>query len=335
MGEIRTRRQKTIQFEANAKVTEDLSRGMVYRYLMLRLQGAATSTAGNNAQANLGQGDEWALLKRIDIIANNTDVIKSIDGNALWWLNYFLFGTPPQITSNLGDGATANPAWDSVLILPFAMPRSVRPVEYALDARQLSSLTIDVTWGQYTDVNSAASAWTTEPTLEVSSVEQALIKGPFNQWRSTRIEQVIAATNSAFQIKLPVGPMYRSFLMNFTDAGIDDFAILNNMKLKAGSTVYADLGDEVIRQSANIVRNLSRLHTNGAAVDYLALRRGTTDNNVLGWYYYDHVVDGYNSDAIDTLGFSEFELELDVTIGGGATKAIIYPQSIIPIRSAR
>jgi len=68
---------------------------------------------------------------------------------------------------------------------------------------------------------------------------------------------------------------------------------------------------------------------------YDPLKRGSTYNSIAGWYYYDHVTDGYLSEAIDTLGFSEFTLELDVTVGAGTTKAFVLPLQIIPIRGGR
>jgi hypothetical protein len=46
----------------------------------------------------------------------------------------------------------------------------------------------------------------------------------------------------------------------------------------------------------------------------------------------DLVTDGYLSDAIDTLGFSEFYLELDVAVGAGTTKIDILPIQITPVR---
>ena len=64
---------------------------------------------------------------------------------------------------------------------------------------------------------------------------------------------------------------------------------------------------------------------------YDNLRRGQDFNNVEGWYFYDHVTDGYLSECIDTLGFSEFELELNVT-AGAASRVFVLPIQVIPVR---
>lgn len=325
---VRQRQQTTVNYSSNNKVAENLSRGMIFRELYLNLEGAPTMTAGNNTAANTMPGDEWGCVKEIRIVANGTNVIRSISGEQLRMLNFFNYGTPGRRTTTLGDGATANAAFSSTLILPLWMPRSIRPMDTALDSRQLSSLTVEIQWGTFTDINSAATAWTTEPTISVRSLESFGINGPFATWRFWEIEKEITATNSRFQIQLPVGGVYRGFMLHFTDAGVDDSAVLNNMKLISGSTVFADVSAEVL-QDQYWIRNGNQRTFTGAAFDDLFI---SDDSNWGGWYMYDHVTDGFLTEGIDTLGFSELVLELDVTVGGGTTKAIVTPQEIIPVR---
>lgn len=308
---------------------------MVYREIMVRLQGQITATAVNNSKANTQKGDEWGVIKKIELIANGTDVLKSIDGNALWWLNYFLYGKAPRVTPALGDGATVNPSFDSLLILPLWIPRSVKPIDTALDSRELSSLEIAVTWGTFTDINSAATAFTTAPTLELYSLESFNVSGPFSTWRVFPIEREIVANNSRFQIQLPVGKMYRGFLINTEDGGADQNDIMTRFKLISGTTVFADLnaGGGVLEQWYDLRNGLQRpFDSVGDA--YMDLRRGN-NNDLDGWYFYDHVTDGFMPEAIDTLGFSEFFIELDVTVGAGTTKVVVFPMEIVPIRGGR
>jgi len=334
MGQqVRRRPQGNVQFQANSKVSISLSRGMIYRELYLKLRGIPTLPAVGNSQAATLIGDEWGIVKRIDLIANNTDVLRSLSGNQLWWLNYFMYGVPPDVTPGIGDEATADPPFASHLVLPLWMPRSLRPMDTALDARELSDLKLEITWGQYTDINATATAWATDPVLEVHSLESFGAKGPFSQWRMYAIEKTIAATAAQFQVQLPVGPMYRGFLMNFTDAGKDANDILNNFKLISGTTVFADIPALLLNECDRLRLSCSRFWDDGVAAGvYDHLRRGSTYNSLEGWYFYDHVTDGYLSESIDTLGFSEFELELDVTVGAGTTKAFILPLQIVPVR---
>jgi hypothetical protein len=308
---------------------------MIYREIYLQLTGAPTLTAVNNTQAKTLIGDEWGVVRRIQLIANNTDVLKSLTGNQLWWLNYFLYGTPPPVTPAIGDEATANAPFESTLILPCWLPRSVRPFDTALDARELSDLKLEIQWGNYDDINGDASAWTTEPQINVYSLESFLASGPFSQYRAYSMEDAITATNPQFEILLPVGPMYRSFLINTTDAGKDSALILNNLKVISGSTVYADLDAELLHQMTRLRGSTVRFWSDSDDA-YDPLRRGSTYNDIDGWYYLDLVTDGFNTEAIDTLGFSEFKLELDVTIGGvEPTRVHVIPNTIIPVRGGK
>jgi len=333
MGQqVRRRKQGNVDYQANSKVSLSLSRGMIYRELYLKLSGDTLAAIAENTQALTLQGDEWGIIKRIDLIANNTDVLRSISGNQLWWLNYFLYGVPPHVTPRVGDGV-ADPDFESYLVLPLWMPRSLRPMDTALDARELSDLKLEITWGSETDIfATCALGWTTEPVLEVHSLESFGAKGPFSQWRVYAIEKTITATEAQFQVQLPVGPMYRGFLMNFTDAGKDANDILNNFKIISGTTVFADIPANLLHRADRTRMSCSRFWHDAILGVYDGLRRGTTYNSLEGWFFYDHVTDGYLSESIDTLGFSEFELELNVTVGAGTTKVFILPLQIVPVR---
>lgn len=350
--QVRRRMQKTVDYDENNSVSESLGRGMVYRELYLKLSGQIDEPLATNVALAVGLGDEWGVVKRIEVIANNTDVIRSISGNELWWFNYFMYGVPPRVTPTIGDAATNDPAFVSCLVLPFWMPRSLRPMDTALDARELSDLKVRITWGDIEDVIQTATpaAWITEPSIEVHSLECFNVKGPFSQFRMYKIQKDIPATNPQFQIILPVGPMYRGFLMNFTglsdavgtvDQQVDDPLILNNLKVKAGTTVFADVPAAILNQVDGWERSsIIHPYDGGLAVAnaglYDELRRGDTANDGNAWYLYDHVTDGYLSECIDTLGFSEFELELDVTLSAihapFTTQINLIPLQIIPVR---
>ena len=333
MGQdVRFRKQTTVNYEANGVVSEKLSRGMVYRELYVKLVGQLDRLTTENTQALTLKGDEWACVKKIEIIANNVDVLWSLTGNQLWWFNYYQMGNRPHITPAIGS-EDADPSFATVLMIPFWMPRAIRPIDTALDARNLSDLQIRVTWGDDVDIQaSAAPAWLTEPTLHVYSLESTKVKGPFATQRVYYIEKVISATTPQFQVTLPVGPVYRSFLFNTESVGKDAGAILNNVKLKSGTTIFVDLPEMVLEQANGWLRN-GTVHTfdDGAGL-YDPARRGSTYNVRAGWRFLDLVTDNFLTEALDSLGFSELELELDVTVVGDPTKLFIIPQTIIPVR---
>lgn len=322
--DVRRRFERTIEYSANNKVGESLSRGLISRHLTLQLEGAPTLTALNNSAANTLKAEEWGVVSRIDVIANGSDVIFSMSGEQLWWLNYFVFGAVPPVTAAIGDGATADPPFDSSLILPFWMPRSLRPFDTALDSRVLSDLKVEVTWGTHTSINSAATGFTTDPTLKVNTLGSFNAPAAaFSQWRRFIIEQTISAANSALRVQLPVGAIYRGFLLNTVSDSVDVGTMLDNFKLKSGTTVFADIDAEVLAVESRLMNGIP-----------LTAARRSSSSSVNGWYYYDHVTDGRLTEGIDTLGFSEIELELNVANPGAADTIFIIPQQIIPVRAA-
>lgn len=328
--EVRKQKQGTIEYSANNRETESLGRGVVYRELMIRLTGQPTLTTANNTTAKTKRGDEWAVIRNLRLVANGTDVIKSLSGDDLWWLNYFMLSRP-RITTAIGDGS-ANPSFDSVLILPLWMPGVIKPLDTALDARELSSLELEIDWGDHTSINGDATGWTTEPKVEIWSLASFNVQGPFSQWRVFTIEKEITADNPQFEIELPVGKLYRGFMIETTDADQDQADILKNFKLVSGSTVFADVSaeDDVLQQAEDIRRGTVP-HYDAAANAYDDLRRSDNSQRE-GWYVYDHVTDGRLTEGVDTLGFSEFKIEGDVAVGGGTTKIRVIPWQVIPLR---
>lgn len=329
--QVRHRKQRTVAYVSNNKQPELLSRGMVLRELYLRLKGQPTLTGANNTVANTAKGDEWGVIRRLDIILNNTDVIRSFSGDALWWLNYLIYGARPKLEVTLGDGATANPSFDSTLVLPFWSFDTKNSMDTALDTRGLADAKIEVTWGDYTHINSAATGFTTNPTLEIKSLESFDIEGKLSQQRVYTIERDISASNPKLQIQLPVGPVYRGFVINTFDNSGDNAAILNNVKWQSGSTVFADYDAKVLNEITQIRKGLDR-NFSGTAYTKDRISTKSTRN---AWYFLEQVTDGFITESIDTLGYSEHELELDVTVGGAGSKVQVIPIQLYPIRGEK
>ena len=323
--EVRRRKHVTVAYSANNKVSEQLSRGMIFRQLMLNLSGTiTTAAAGDNDAADVRKAGEWGVVQRIDVVANGSDVIKSMSGESLWWLNRFLFGEPPEESALIG-GTSDDPPFDSTLILPFWMPRSIKPFDTALDARRLSDLRVEITWGDQNDIlaPAGASAFAVPPTLDVYALESFNPPGnvSFNQWRTWTIEETITAASTEHQVKLPVGHIYRGFLINTHSDAVDVATIIKNVKLRSGTTVFADLSEEILKAEYVQMNGIRPAPT----------RRATKSSDD-GWYMLDLVTDGRLSEGVDTLGFSELELVFDVDAPGTTDKLVIYPQQIIPVR---
>lgn len=296
-----------------------LSKQNLYREIALELVCQPTLTLANNTVANTKLGDEWAVVERIRLVANSSDIIFELTGNDLWWLNYFLYGTPPKINVTLGDGATANPTLRSTLILPIWALRAMRPMDSAYDASDTTDFRIEISFGTYTDINATATGWTTAPTVSVVSHEVQPSPGftpPLVPRIVKRVDDITAA-NSAFRIPLDVGPFYRGFIFNVTNAAgtaDDSGSSITNFRIVSGSTAHRDM-------PANLLREVGILrgdNPNGIEIDSTGIARRTAlrisgSNDPRGWYFLNLCPDGFLTEAIASPTFNDAYIELNAS----------------------
>lgn len=307
-----TRRQTSVTYSSNSKTTIQLTRGLLYREIFLRLTGAPTLTGANNTRANTQLGDEWGVVKKIELIANGTTILFSSAGSDLKNLMRILYGQRPRLLPQIGDGATANPSLDSTVVIPFWTPRSVRPMDTILHSGEMSDLRLEITWGSFTDVNSAATAWTTNPTLEVGSIEQDATVLPNFLRRVLKIPVTIAAANSAFRYQLNTGPIYRGLILNaLTTAPAEAAAQFSNVKVFSGPTTFMDISEPALYVWGN---NRLRIPfeqepntTNFAQTSGQQCSAAVPQS----WYNIDFAMDGYLSEALDTEKLGDTFLEFN------------------------
>lgn len=338
--QVRRRAQQPVTYQANQTQMVPLGRGMIYRDIVLRLTGAPTLTAANNTIANTLRGDEWGVVKQIQIVANGSDVLRQFTGDQLWWLNFFAFQTAPRVTPTIGDATTANPAFDSTLRIPFMMFGDVyKAMDTALDSSLLTDLSLRITWGTFTDINSAATAWTTNPAIEVSSLESffpAVGAGQANptmaQCRINNVVATPAAASTGFQVQQTLTYMYRGFLINTSNTAntADTAGLITNVKLKSGPNTFVDVPAITLREIGYSTAKVNRQYPSptGATGVYVNPRRSGSSNQDC-WFWLDLVTDWYMTEAIDTLGLSEFLVEFVTT---AAATINIIPIQVIPVR---
>jgi hypothetical protein len=238
-------KEQTVEHLAGQPVMKPIKRGGLIRELRLRLQHQITCTAANNAVANFKRGDGWAAIERLDIVLNGNEVVRSLSGLELVMMHRACYKKWPRFNTNYGDQLTANPAFDSVLKLPFWLPFGARPMDSALNSSLANDMKIVVQWASdQTKINSAASAYTAVPTLEVYSHQSGSPNGNNQNVRTAaskitrNVFQPNAATTSFFADLTP-GAMIAGFLINSASAaGVDEATRINSLKIKAGSTVY-------------------------------------------------------------------------------------------------
>lgn len=273
---------------AGVAVPVKLFKTLLYRDIQLELTGQPTLTAANNTQANTAMGDEWGCVTQIQWTVNGSDQLLTLSGDDLFWMNYFWYGQAPHTTSTLGDAATANPAFDSILTIPAWMPRAFHPFDTCVDGGRYNDVQMSITFGSFTAVNSAATAWTANPQIAIVSNEQVLPSDPSDQPKLNRVVKkltnTVAGANSSYVIPLDAGVSYARFIINQkTSAGTADTTgqILNVQVVGAGGRIYADLPWQNLVQGA---RNRSRLPQTVA--------RRSTSSNDQSWGFLNLVQDG-------------------------------------------
>lgn len=345
MGQqTRVRKQQSIPLTSfGAKSVVQLGKGMQYREIMLRLSGALTFTlAAQNAAADIGRGDEWSLIQRIDLIANGADVIRSFSGSQLRMINRLVYGTVPRLSATLGDGTTAAPTFDSTLTIPLWMFQCIRPVDTLLDSSKLADLRLEITTNTAAGFSKNATPPTAvNATLDVHSYESFGLEGNFSDTRIYQIQDTVPAANAARQILLPTTALYRGFFINTAagsaDTSADAPSSLTNIKLQSGTQVFRDIPARVLRdwqrQRVGFAQELVQTTAGAAAVNGNKLACGkSTLLDEDAWLWFDLCQDGYLTEGIDTVGLSELVMELNIA---AACTVTVIPVQVFPVRGAR
>jgi hypothetical protein len=286
----------TVNFQANGTTTVRLDRSLFLRAINMRLALAPTVTLGNNTAANTAVGDEWSVVKQIRLKVGNT-LLRTITGAELRWINAIQYGLTPRVTATLGDGATANPfAW-SDLLLPIFPPDMKDPFVFSLNAPSFDGeLTLEVQWGDFDTLNSSATAWTTEPTLQI---EGEMNTGPNIPYISSQLMQIesIPVADLASGFRLPTDSALRGIQLRFkTAAGTADSPLVTTaatiataLKVKTSNLSIID-----VEVSKLLAETLQR------PVQTFAPRSSSEDSSAHIWLDFLHDKPGIASEALPT-----------------------------------
>lgn len=323
---------------ANNVVTLQLQRQNLYRGLGIRYQATPTLTAGNNTVANTAKGDEWGGLSRIRVVVNGTDALLDMTGDDLYMLNKTAFGIQPRITPTLGDGATANPALDSFLHIPFWALRCLKPMDTAYESWRAGSLQIELTFANYTAINTAATAWTANPQVEVYSSEiTPAFDGNNNlkfvpPWVPRIVRQYVdfATSQTGGKFYLDSAPYHRGILLNVqASGGGDDLTTaLTNVKLFAGTTQHRDLAASVALRYGELLQSLpANIEIDSTNIARQTRGRVSQSSDPRAWYYISLPEDGYMSEAIGGLNAQDVYLEFQTS---AACRIVAICQQVLP-----
>lgn len=305
MGMNFTRRLGSLAFIANDMKTLDLPRNYAYDHLKLRLTADITIiTAATTAFAD----GPWKLIKRLEVVANGKDVIMYIDGPALARYAQLMMGVTSA--SAVPTAVAANQAMNSYLKLPFAMFRSVKPIDTLLNAFQHTTLELRVTWGAASDVykTNSANATINTATLKVTARESIGNQGGMTAKLFT-IEKEVTTTSREFTINIPTRNAYRGFLIRAEVDGDVNESVINSLEIKSGADVFHSEDWLTLRDSNKIELDIETMPTGYAFVDFCP--------------------DGYLSEAINAAALQSLDIVMDVTKQAGVNKITIVPVELV------
>ena len=342
---VRFNTQEVIDYNANGRKRISLTRGSYYREIFLKLTATIEVEAGGTttAPANIQPGDLWGVVKDINLIVNGNDSLRRISGEELLHMNRIFFGQAPKVPNLLGLAAENTRQVECTLILPIQLPLSFRPIETSLNSQILQSLSLEITWGDETDVGSGTGfVFNVDPQIEVFSLTSFLppksegYRGPFHTLRLNTLKETGVGVNTRFKYNLNTGNIYRGFVIcTKTTAGVDATDKISNIKVVSGTTVFYDMDLDVIRSLDDTLRRRRHVLESTAGV---ADNSGTPSPEFLSsgtkldaWTFVDLVPSDRMTEAIDTLSFAEFSLIFDVT--SAIDELRIIPIEILPVRN--
>lgn len=295
------RKEGQITYTASTQSRLQLSRNYHNQYLICKLVVNHT-----NLTAVLLSDHFANLINSIQIVANGNKTIKHIDAKKLVYNAIYNSGKAMSNTVNTADGAVTSTIYFTV---DFSKRGMVRPTDTIENSALYNTFDMMVDWG------SAASVGTgvTIDSAVLSVASNQLVNYSRNPGErishniETQLTEEITSTTSEYQITLPVNKVYQNLLISSLVDGIRSNAVINSIKLKSGTTIFAEWSADDLRAD-NI--NSYKI-ANGSDADGLLLL--------------DLVGRGRNSDALDTRGtFNTLELVLNVTKQTGVNTITVY-----------
>ena len=295
------RREGQDNFSASAQGRIQLSRNYHVRYLLCKLTVNHTNTSA------AFKTDHFAnLINAIQIVANGNKTIKHVDVKKLVANAVYDQGKPMKNTVKTADGAQVSEIYFTI---DFAKRGMVRPNDTIENSSLYTTFDMLIDWANAAAVGTGVVI--DSATLEVSSNQfVGYSRNPGERIAhnvETQLTEEITSSTTEYQISLPVKKIYQKLLIGSFVDGNRVNTVINGVKLKSGTTVFADWKADDLKAD-----NIDRY---GIAVE----------STVDGLLMLDLVDRGRNSDALDTRGeFNTLELVLDVTKQTGTNNVTVW-----------
>lgn len=291
----------------------DIPRKELLREILLRLYININITTLGSPVLHAHVPAKW--LKRIELIADGRDTIKSINMQALMLKNFFNFTTYPRRT--VPTLAVGDNKFYQTVLLPLNLPRAVREIDTLVNTGRLSTFILQATFGGKADgfITAPTTYTMANAEIEVHLHEAININVPqeklnFSVFKEMTLEKEVTQTQNEFQILLPVGNVYRGFLIEAEINGAPADNVINEIQIRSGTTVFYKGRFLAIREMN-------------------ALKHKMETQSFTGYAYIDFCPEGRMVDALDASKLSMLEAIFDVTKQTGTNNIRIYPDELI------
>lgn len=329
-----------LTYSANGFNTLELPRNYVYSAIQMELivqLDRATGSAGTCKDSAPAQ-----LVKQVEVVLNGKNTVKRLDFETLHRRNQLAHGTRPRIYAHnlLGYGDLTNDVSKVYGQLDFELPPLgpwTHAVDTLLDARGLTSLDLNVTWGTGADILNDASDGTIEidsAKLHVWTLERVgAPNANYAMWKEYKLKSHTLSGAGVLTVDIPVNATYESLLVK-THADGDQvdtilpygLANLNRIKLYSGSEVYLDL-------PAGLLQAMNRLYAQIEVPERIgsgaALNHAQQELTMEGYYLLPFVNDGLLTEMLDTTRLGDLKLDLDCAVPGTQNVVDLYCSEII------
>ena len=295
------RKEGQASFTASTQSRIQLSRNYHTQYLLCKLMVSHTNTSAAFYSENFAN-----LISSIQIVGNGNKTIKHVDVKKLIWNSLYNSGKAMKNSVASADGAQTSTIYFTI---DFSRRGMVRPQDTIENTALYNTFDMLIDWASAANVGTGIVV--SSATLSVSSNQLVnYTRNPgerISHYVETQLNEEITSSTSEYQITLPVNKVYQSLLIAATVDKIRSNSVINGVKLKSGTTIFAEWTAEDLR------------------ADNIDRRKIATDADADGLLLLDLVGRGRISDALDTRGqFNTLELVLDVTKQTGTNIVTVY-----------
>ena len=308
---MRQRQIDSLTYSANAISTIDIPRAHWGKKLTLLLVGQCDS----GSAVSRSTYNPFEIIKRVEIVANGSQTIKSVSGKSIYLQNIYEHGTVPNRTQTPSSTSQSNQAFGGAVTIYF--DKDTDYIETLLPTHILSSLQLKITWGAATDIDSG-SGFNIDSLVCYPLLTEEINVGQSTDGVGVLKELELVKTISAsgwMEVELPIGNVYQRV------------KLLTRDNTAASNTIVSEY--EIVKDDLEIIRKVRFDQSRAEDLIEYAVEAA---NQPTGYTVIDFDLGG--SAPINTKGWSTCKLRLNVSTSptSVADATIVTEEIILPTK---